>query len=190
MNWGRIKNTIGLLLCTTGAKRADYIRNHKLFYHVGENCMFMMRKVPLHGRLISVGDNVNLASNVTFITHDVIYNMLNKKAGEKKHEEYLGCIKIGDNVFIGANTTILYDVNIASDVIVGADSLVNRSLEKSGVYAGIPAKYICSIEEFLKKREAYRISPEYKDGKLSEDTVKKCWSRFDEMLRDKEKQSK
>ena len=32
------------------------------------------------------------------------------------------------NVFVGANSTILYDVKIGSNVIIGAGSLVNKSL--------------------------------------------------------------
>ena len=35
--------------------------------------------------------------------------------------------------------------------MVGACSLVNKSLEPNSVYAGVPAKRICSIEEFTEK---------------------------------------
>lgn len=37
-----------------------------------------------------------------------------------------GEIKIGNNVFIGSNCTILYDVNIGDNVIIGAGSLVKK----------------------------------------------------------------
>lgn len=36
-------------------------------------------------------------------------------------------------------------------MIVGANTLVNKDLEPDAVYAGIPAKKICSFDEFLKK---------------------------------------
>lgn len=98
----------------------------------------MFCKVPLYPELISVGDNVHIVSSVLFITHDVTHNMLNAKNGNKDAKEYIGCIEIGNHVFIGSNTTILYDSFIPSDCIVGAESHVNRKLESSGVYAEVP----------------------------------------------------
>jgi len=60
-------------------KRAEYLGKHRIFKHVGANCMVMFRKIPLHANLISFQDNVHVASNVLFVTHDVTYSMLNKK---------------------------------------------------------------------------------------------------------------
>ena len=51
-------------------------------------------------------------------------------------------ITIGDNVFIGSNSTILYDVNIGNNVIIGAGSLINRDIPSGTVAAGVPAKVI------------------------------------------------
>ncbi len=50
-------------------------------------------------------------------------------------------IVIGQNVWLGAKVTVLAGTNIASNTVVGAHSLVNTDLT-SGLYAGIPAKYI------------------------------------------------
>ena len=141
MDWRRFHHTIMMYLILSPMKRAEYLRKHTVFHHVGVNCMVMFRKVPLYSELISLGDNVWIASNVSLITHDVIH-----------HTENIGCIEILDNVFIGANSTILSNVTIGPDTIIGANSLVNRSIG-SGVYAGVPAKYICSIEDYQKKSE-------------------------------------
>lgn len=70
---------------------------------------------------------------------------------DKTYQEYMGCIRIDDNVFIGANSTILADVHIGSNVIVGACSLITKDLEGGYVYAGAPAKKICPFEDFSKK---------------------------------------
>ena len=115
--------------------------------------MVMFRKIPLHSKLISFQDNVRIATNVTFITHDVIYSMLNTKYGTRQFKEYKDCIDIRENVFIGANSTILPGVRIGPNVIVGACTLINRDIEE-GVYAGNPVKYICSVDEFIEKRQA------------------------------------
>ena len=55
--------------------------------------------------------------------------------------------------FIGASTVVLPNVSIGDDVIVGANSTVTRSLESGYVYAGTPAKKLCSVEEFIEKNK-------------------------------------
>ncbi len=50
---------------------------------------------------------------------------------------------IGDNVFIGTGAKIIGDITIANDVAIGANAVVVKSIEDSGVtYGGIPAKKI------------------------------------------------
>lgn len=51
---------------------------------------------------------------------------------------------IGNNVSIGSNATIL-PVNICDGVVVGAGSVVTKNIEKPGIYAGNPARFIRSI---------------------------------------------
>ena len=178
MDWFRLKHTIGLYLQKTGFQRADYIKKNGLFHHVGDNCMFMFRKLPLYADLISVGDNVHLASNVSFVTHDVTHNMLNRRANTRDFKEYIGCIEVGDNVFVGANTTILYNSKIPSDTIIGANSFVNKILPRGGVYAGSPVKYICSIEDFINKRAGYSLLIKKTKTRLSKDTIDEAWRKF------------
>lgn len=49
---------------------------------------------------------------------------------------------IGDNVWIGANVTILKGVTIENDAIIGAGSVVTKSVLKGQIVAGVPAKRI------------------------------------------------
>ena len=51
-------------------------------------------------------------------------------------------IEIKDNVWIGANVTILDGVTVASGCVLAAGSVVTKSTEPNGVYAGVPAKLI------------------------------------------------
>lgn len=185
MDWYRIRHTIGMYLCSTAIKRANYLKKHDVFYHVGENCMTMFRKIPLYPKLISIGDNVWIASQVSFVPHDVIHRMLNIKEGKDIFQENMGCIDIRDNVFIGSNTTILPNVSIGPNTIIAAGTLVNKSIGE-GVYAGVPAKYICSMEDFVKKRKTVpQIGITRGKGGLSEETIKECWKRFNDMENDK-----
>ena len=181
MDWYRIRHTIGMYFCRTAVKRAEYLKKHDILYHIGDNCMTMFRKIPLYPKLISFGNNVWVASDVLFITHDVIHRMLNNKVHGNEFCEHLGCIDIKDNVFLGSNSTILPNVTIGPNVIVAAGSLVNRSIQE-GVYAGVPAKYVCGLDEFIEKRRHYaKIKIVYGKNGLSEETVKACWKRYQEM---------
>lgn len=74
-------------------------------------------------------------------------------ASTKKSLGYtkIGKISIGDNVFIGANSTILPGITIGNNSIVGANSVVTKDIPENVVVAGNPAHVICSLEEYLKK---------------------------------------
>lgn len=50
--------------------------------------------------------------------------------------------RLGDNVVIGANTVIVGPVEICDNVVIGAMSLVNRSITEPGTYVGIPVRRI------------------------------------------------
>jgi len=90
--------------------------------------------------LISIGNNVTLASKVYILAHD---------ASCKKHVGYtkIGKVNIGDNVFIGANSTILPNVSI------GNNSLVSKDVPENTVVAGNPAKIIDKLELFIDKNK-------------------------------------
>ena len=51
---------------------------------------------------------------------------------------------IGDRVSIGSNATIL-PVSICSDVVIGAGSVVTKTIERPGIYAGNPARFLRAI---------------------------------------------
>ncbi len=179
MDWFRIRHTIALHFILNSYKRAKYCRKHKVFRQMGDNCMLMFRKVPLYPKLISFGNNVWVASQVTFVPHDVIHYMLNIREKSCNFQEFLGCIEIEDNVFIGANSTILPNVTIGTNTIVAAGTLVNKSIS-GGVYGGVPVRYICSFEDFIEKRKQYPdiVIDRVGKGGLSDATVKACWERF------------
>jgi serine acetyltransferase len=51
---------------------------------------------------------------------------------------------LGDNVVIGTNSVIVGPVDICDNVLIGALSLVNKSISEPGVYVGIPARKVSS----------------------------------------------
>ena len=180
----RLWHTIRIMVTRGAIGRADYLRKYKLFRHVGENVLFQPRILPLYPELISLHNNVRIASRVNFITHDVVHMMLNDPSfgGMEKFQEKVGCIEIMDNVFIGAGTTIMYNVRIGRNVIVGAESVVTKDLEPNAVYAGMPARKICSMEEFLEKQRNLKGYPAqlYPRGqRVSKELADFMWDRFE-----------
>ena len=119
----------------------------------GKNCIFMTRAWGSEPYLIHMGDNVNTSSGVSFITHDGSVYVIRKLFPEYKKVDLFGQIVIGNNVFIGINATILPNTQIGDNVIIGAETLVKGNLKSNSVYAGIPMRYICSIEEYLHKHK-------------------------------------
>jgi acetyltransferase-like isoleucine patch superfamily enzyme len=53
-----------------------------------------------------------------------------------------GGITVGDDVWIGASTTILDGVSVGTGCVVGAGALVKDSLPEYSVAVGVPAKII------------------------------------------------
>lgn len=75
-------------------------------------------------------------------------------------KEKIGCIEIGNNVFVGSNTTVLYDVKVGSNVIIGAGSVVNKDISDNSVAVGIPARVIGTFDEFVRKRMVANTYPD------------------------------
>ena len=80
--------------------------------------------------------------------------------GGIRYKEKIGCIEIGNNVFIGSNSTVLYDVRIGSNVIIGAGSLVIRDIPDNSVAVGAPARVIGKFDDFVAKRQAAKTYPD------------------------------
>lgn len=105
--------------------------------------------------LIDIGNDVQITRNVTIITHGYDWSVLKGVYGEVLGSS--GKVTIGNNVFIGMNSTILKGTTIGDNVIIGANSLVRGTIPSNVVIGGNPAKVICSVEEYYKKRKAAQI---------------------------------
>lgn len=70
----------------------------------------------------------------------------------EKGTDFVGKIIIGDNCFIGANSTILPGVSLGENVIVGAGNIVTKTFETNGiVVAGNPAKIVGTVDSIREK---------------------------------------
>ena len=90
---------------------------------------------------IEIGDNCAISYNVTIFDddfHEIIYE--NKRNNTKKD------VIIGDNVWVGANVTILKGVHIGNNAVIGAGSVVTKDIPANVLACGNPAKVIDKIE--------------------------------------------
>lgn len=92
--------------------------------------------------LIRLGNNVTISGNVVFVTHD---NSLSKVSSE--YVNLFGYITVGDNCFLGQNTTIMYGCTLANNIIVASGSVVCNSFpEENIIIAGNPARKVGTWE--------------------------------------------
>lgn len=119
----------------------------------GTNCNFMTRNFGSEAYLIEIGNDVLVAGNVSFINHDGL-SVIRLAYSEYSNADNIGKIVIGNNVFIGLGSIILKGTTIEDNVIIGAGSLVKGHFKTNSIYAGVPAKYICSLDEYISKNKA------------------------------------
>lgn len=120
--------------------------------------------LPLIGSepwLIKIDDDTLISFDVTFLTHDGGLSVIKKNPkykGKYKNVVKFCSIEIGKNCFIGCHTTIMPNVTIGDNSIVGAGSVVTKSIPSGEVWAGVPAKFICSLDDFVDK--TLKLSPD------------------------------
>lgn len=112
---------------------------------VGSDCRLYSRDWDTEPFLIEIGDHVTVSRDVLFFNHDGSSWLVRDDLGRRHN---VRPIKIGSWVFIGARSIILPGVTIGDNVVIGAGSVVTKSLPSGVVVAGNPAKYIMSYDRF------------------------------------------
>ena len=118
---------------------------------IGENCHIYGLIDNGHEFLVSLGNNVTLASGSRIFTHD---GSTKKIVGYSR----VGRVDVGDDVFIGAGAIILPNVKIGNRVIIGAGSVVAKDIPDNVVVVGNPARIICSYDSYVEKSNAQMAS--------------------------------
>ena len=113
-------------------ERKKHNLGNKLGFYIGPNCFEGGLTIYHHGTII-VNPNAKIGENCKLHGNNCI--------GNNGIDE--GCPKIGNNVDIGFGAVIIGNIEIANDIKIGANAVVNKSFTESGItLAGIPAKKI------------------------------------------------
>lgn len=115
---------------------------------VGKNFFANYNCTILDVAKVTIGDNCFMAPNVAIYTagHPIYPDV------RSAMWEYGKQVTIGDNVWIGGNTVICPGVNIGSNVIIGAGSVVTKDIPDWAVAAGNPCKVLRMITDDDKRR--------------------------------------
>lgn len=91
---------------------------------------------------ITIGDHVNFGGNVC--VWDTDFHPIGYEERRANSETDINTIpvKIGDDVFVGANSLILKGVTIGNRSVIGAGSVVTKNIPDDEVWAGNPARFI------------------------------------------------
>lgn len=95
------------------------------------------------GAKVTFGDNVFIAPNCCFTTAEHAIDPEMRKAGV----EIAKPITVGNNVWIGAGSTILAGVEIGDNTVISAGSVVTKSIPANVVAVGVPCRVLRQITE-------------------------------------------
>lgn len=109
---------------------------------VGKQTSFALMVMPdiMFPEKISVGTNTIIGYNTTILAHEYLI-----------HEYRIGKVLIGDEVMIGANTTILPGVKIGDGAVVSAGTLVHKDVPDGAFVGGNPMRIIYTKEEMQER---------------------------------------
>lgn len=119
----------------------------------GKNCLIATKNWSSEPYLIEIGDNVQVTHNVSVHTHGgshVARKMI-------PNFDMFGKVIIKDGAYIGAYSQIMPGVTIGEGSLVAAGSIVTKSVPAGVVVAGNPAKFVCTVEEYIERNKKYNL---------------------------------
>ena len=128
----------------TARDERRWARLRQLGMHIG-NDVFLPASTWIdvsHCFLISIGDHCGFGEECLILAHDA------------QMDEFLDAARIGrviihESCHIGSRTVILPGIEIGPRTLVGANSVVTKSLPPDTVCAGNPARVLCTLDEYL-----------------------------------------
>ncbi len=148
----RVANALTNILLRKMLGHERYAR--RIGVQIGENCDIGSSNFGSEPYLITIGNRVQISDSVSFFTHGGSW-VLRKR---DPSFDIFGKIAIKDNVYIGSHAAILPGVIIDNDCIIGAYSVVTKSVPTGVIVAGNPAKIISDVKSYYNRMKPYNTS--------------------------------
>lgn len=132
---GSGKIVVGKYLMARGPLYLKCSENAQLV--IGNNCFFNNNCSITSAESIKIGNSCMFANNLVIVDHD--HKRVRGKATSKLISKP---IVIEDNVWIGANATILKGVTIGKGAIVAAGAVVRKNVPSYSIVGGVPARLL------------------------------------------------
>jgi acetyltransferase-like isoleucine patch superfamily enzyme len=118
--------------------------------HIGDRCTIHNNFLNVCEPII-IGNDVGLSPETSILTHGYWLSVL-----EGYPASFKG-VKIGNGVIVGYRSLIMMGVEIADYCVIGAQSVVAKSLTNKGIYAGSPAKFVKEIVSLTMEEKIIKI---------------------------------
>ena len=125
------------------AKRFCFDNGKNIF--IGDNFTGNFNLTILDIMEVHIGDNVMIGPNTLITT---VGHPLTPK-GRRQHLAQASEVRIGNDVWLGGNVTVLPGVTIGNNVVVGAGAVVTKDIPDNSLAVGVPAKVIRKLENDL-----------------------------------------
>lgn len=105
-------------------------------------------RIGLHSTVIGpveIGDNVNLAQGIVVTALNHNFTDCTKRIDEQGVST--AKVTIGNDVWIGANATVLPGVTIGNHCVVAAGAVVTKDVPPYSLAGGVPAKILKKLKE-------------------------------------------
>lgn len=143
---------------------------------IGENVHFYGMPSGMFGTepwLITIGNNVYITAGCAFVTHDGGTLILRKEVPDL---EWTAPISIGNDVYIGIRSIVMPGVTIGNRVIIGAGSIVTGDIPDNSVAAGVPARVIKTVDEYLEQTKKKSLKCGHLEGLEKEAVLKRIFN--------------
>ena len=111
--------------------------------HIGSDFTGNHNLTILDIREVYIGNHVMIGPNTLITT---VGHPLSPK-GRREYHALAKPVRIGNDVWIGGNVTILPGVTIGNNVVVAAGAVINKDVPDNTLVGGVPARVIKVIEE-------------------------------------------
>ncbi len=129
------------------------LSKNKIRLRIGNNVDIGNNSFIISNNNVQIGNNVIISNYVFISDHNHSYDNINKSLFEQPLTEG-GYVIIEDNVLIGTKSSILKNVRIGRNSVIGANSVVTKDVPPYSVVVGNPAKVIKSYD-FEKEKWVY-----------------------------------